>query len=102
MSPGSRKAPFATPRRESLPRQTRGQSLTSLADLRANPDVTIEADDETIAVHATELTGVGRDQNYRIQSERYPGFAAYQQKTSRKIPVIALTRRNVPEPDAGA
>jgi len=27
---------------------------------------------------------------YRIQSERYPGFAGYQQKTSRTIPVIAL------------
>jgi deazaflavin-dependent oxidoreductase (nitroreductase family) len=62
-------------------------------NLRANPEVTIEAGDETIAVHAAELTGAERDEKYRIQSERYPGFAAYQQKTSRTIPVIALTRR---------
>ena len=65
-------------------------------NLRANPDVTIEVDDETIAVHATELTGVERDEKYRIQSQRYPGFAAYQEKTSRTIPVIALTRRGTP------
>jgi hypothetical protein len=32
----------------------------------------------------------------------YPGFAGYQQKTSRTIPVIALTRRDAPAPGAGA
>src|ERR1022692_3280672 len=69
---------------------------------RANPDVTIEVGDETIAVHATALTGVERDEKYRIQSERYPGFAAYQQNASRTIPVIALTRRDAPAPDVGA
>jgi deazaflavin-dependent oxidoreductase (nitroreductase family) len=63
-------------------------------NLRANPDVTIEVGDETVAVHATELTGEERDQKYGVQSERYPGFAEYQQKTSRKIPVIALIRRD--------
>jgi deazaflavin-dependent oxidoreductase (nitroreductase family) len=62
-------------------------------NLRANPDVTVELGDDTIAVRATELTGTERDEKYRLQSERYPGFAAYQQKTSRTIPVIALTRR---------
>lgn len=71
-------------------------------NLRANPDVTIEVDDETIAVHAIELTGAERDEKYRIQSGRYPGFAAYQQKTSRTIPVIALTRRDATAPDAGS
>jgi deazaflavin-dependent oxidoreductase (nitroreductase family) len=69
---------------------------------RANPDVTIEVGDETIAAHATELTGVKRDEKYRIQSERYPGYAAYQQETSRTIPVIALTCRDAPAPDVGA
>ena len=70
-------------------------------NLRANPDVTIEVGDETIAVHATELTGAERDEKYRIQSERFPGFAGYQQKTSRTIPVIALTRRDASAPDGG-
>jgi deazaflavin-dependent oxidoreductase (nitroreductase family) len=71
-------------------------------NLRASPDVTIEVGDETIAVHATELAGTERDEKYRIQSERYPGFGAYQQKTSRTIPVIALTRSGGPAPGAGA
>jgi deazaflavin-dependent oxidoreductase (nitroreductase family) len=62
-------------------------------NLRANPDTAIEVGDETIATRATELTGAERDEKYRIQSERYPGFAGYQQKTSRTIPVIALIRR---------
>jgi transcriptional regulator with XRE-family HTH domain/predicted ATPase len=53
-------------------------------------------------VRATELTGAERDEKYRIQSERYPGFAGYQQQTSRTIPVIALTRRDAPPPGAGA
>jgi deazaflavin-dependent oxidoreductase (nitroreductase family) len=65
-------------------------------NLAANPDVTIEVGDETIAMRAAELTGAERDEKYRIQSERYPGFAGYQQQTSRTIPVIALTRRDAP------
>ena len=71
-------------------------------NLRASPDVTIEVGDETIAVHATELAGAERDEKYRIQADSYPGFAGYQQKTSRTIPVIALTRRDAPAPGAGA
>ena len=71
-------------------------------NLRAAPDTAIEVGDETIAVRATELTGAERDEKYRTQSERFPGFAGYQQKTSRTIPVIALTRRDAPAPGAGA
>jgi deazaflavin-dependent oxidoreductase (nitroreductase family) len=63
-------------------------------NLRANPDATIEVDDETIAVRSTELTGAERDEKFAIQAERYPGFAGYQQKTSRVIPVIRLTPRD--------
>lgn len=59
-------------------------------NLKANLDVTIEVGDETIAVRATELTGAERDEKYRIQSERYPGFAACQQQNSRTIPVVVL------------
>jgi deazaflavin-dependent oxidoreductase (nitroreductase family) len=68
-------------------------------NLRATPDTAIEVGDETIAVRATELTGAERDEKYRTTSRRpatirsrFPGFAGYQQKTSRTIPVIALTR----------
>ena len=42
-------------------------------NLRANPDATIEVSDQTIPVHATELTGAERDENYRLHASRYPG-----------------------------
>ena len=32
-----------------------------------------------------------RAQVYAVQASRYPGFADYQSKTTRPIPVIALT-----------
>ena len=37
-----------------------------------------------------ELTGAERDEKYAEQARRYPGFAEYQRKTTRTIPVIAL------------
>ncbi len=63
-------------------------------NLRATPDVTIEVGTETIEVHATELVGTERDAKFAIQAGRYPGFAGYQQKTSRIIPVVKLERRH--------
>jgi deazaflavin-dependent oxidoreductase (nitroreductase family) len=62
-------------------------------NLLAHPDIEIEVGDETIPVHAEELKGAERDEKYAEQARRYPGFAEYQKKTSRVIPVIALTRR---------
>jgi F420H(2)-dependent quinone reductase len=49
-------------------------------------------------VHATELDGDERDQKYALQAERYPGFADYERKTSRTIPVVALTPTGPPQP----
>ena len=59
-------------------------------NLVANPHATIEVGDECIDVIATELTGAERDEKYAEQATRYPGFAEYQRKTSRTIPVLAL------------
>jgi deazaflavin-dependent oxidoreductase (nitroreductase family) len=64
-------------------------------NLLASPDVTVEVGTQTIKVHATELIGAERDTKFGIQAERYPGFAGYQQKTSRVIPVVKLERRHV-------
>lgn len=60
-------------------------------NLKANPDTSIEVGDEIIEVHATELEGKERDDKYALQADRYPGFADYESKTSRTIPVVALT-----------
>jgi deazaflavin-dependent oxidoreductase (nitroreductase family) len=62
-------------------------------NLRANPDASVEIGDAMIPVHATELAGAERDEKYAVQAERYPGFADYEKKTSRIIPVLALSRR---------
>ena len=62
-------------------------------NLKANPTVKVEVGTETFDAEATEITGDERDALYRRQAELYPGFAEYEQKTTRRIPVIALTRR---------
>jgi deazaflavin-dependent oxidoreductase (nitroreductase family) len=62
-------------------------------NLKANPDAEIEVGDETIAVRAEEVTGAERDAKYAEQAALFPGFADYEKKTDRVIPVVALTRR---------
>ncbi|MBB2986365.1 nitroreductase family deazaflavin-dependent oxidoreductase [Terracoccus luteus] len=68
-------------------------------NLRANPEAAIEvaAGDgdgvQTIDVTARELTPEEREPVWETQKQRYPGFAEYERKTSRVIPVLVLTRR---------
>lgn len=59
-------------------------------NLVAHPDARIEVGDAEIGVHAVELLGAERDAKYAVQAERYPGFAEYERKTTRTIPVLAL------------
>jgi hypothetical protein len=51
----------------------------------------IEVGGDELAVHATELVGDERDRWYAEQARRCSGFAGYERKTSRVIPVLALT-----------
>lgn len=66
-------------------------------NLRAHPDVAIEvgADGEvaTIDVRARVMTPEEREPVWEEQKRRYPGFAEYEKKTDRVIPVVLLTRR---------
>jgi len=62
-------------------------------NLRAHPDATIEIGAETLPVRARVLTGEERSVVWEEQKRRYPGFADYEKKTDREIPVIELTRR---------
>lgn len=63
-------------------------------NLLAHPDTTIEVGTETIPVHVRELSRDERDPIWETQKERYPGFAGYESKTSRVIPVLLLERRD--------
>jgi deazaflavin-dependent oxidoreductase (nitroreductase family) len=59
-------------------------------NLVARPEVTVEVGDETYRATASPLEGAERDRIFAEQARRYPGFAEYQEKTSRVIPVVEL------------
>ena len=59
----------------------------------AHPDVTVEVGTETFEARATVVEGRERDELYAKQAAIMPNFAEYQEKTTRKIPVIVLTRK---------
>ena len=59
-------------------------------NLLADPDATIEIGTETKAVHARVAGGDERERIWSTQKERYPGFAEYEAKTTRQIPVVIL------------
>jgi deazaflavin-dependent oxidoreductase (nitroreductase family) len=61
-------------------------------NLVAHPEATVEVGSETFRVTAVEVVGEERDQLYTRQATLYPGFADYEAKTTRRIPVIALQR----------
>lgn len=66
-------------------------------NLRAHPDVAVEIGVdgvvETIDVRARTLSPEEREPVWQEQKRRYPGFAEYERKTDRVIPVVLLTRR---------
>jgi deazaflavin-dependent oxidoreductase (nitroreductase family) len=61
-------------------------------NVKASPRVDVEVSTDTVAVEAQELVGAERDEKWAEITAAAPGFAEYQTKTSRVIPVIALKR----------
>lgn len=62
-------------------------------NLRAHPETRIEVGDDTIDVSARVLDPDEREPIWEQQKARYPGFADYERKTDRVIPVVLLERR---------
>lgn len=60
-------------------------------NLVANPRVEVEVGDTSLEADAVVVESPERDDLYARQSQLYPAFADYQAKTSRQIPVVALT-----------
>jgi len=60
-------------------------------NLVANPTATIEDGTFTYEAEATALTGAERDRIFARAVEADPGWAQYQAKTTRILPVVALT-----------
>jgi deazaflavin-dependent oxidoreductase (nitroreductase family) len=60
-------------------------------NIRAHPDVSVEiGSDAARAVTARELPRDERDSVYAVVAERAPGFADYETRTDRVIPVFEL------------
>lgn len=62
-------------------------------NLVANPDAEIEFGTETIPVRARVARGEERERIWSKQKQLMPGFADYERRTQREIPVIVLERR---------
>lgn len=62
-------------------------------NLLAHPDVEIEYGSETIPVRASEVVGPERDSLWSEIIVSNPGFAAYEKRAGRVIPLVRLTRR---------
>jgi deazaflavin-dependent oxidoreductase (nitroreductase family) len=56
----------------------------------ANPEVTLEVGPRRFAARASLAEGADRDRLYNAQAAMMPGFAEYQRKTTRRIPVVIL------------
>ena len=62
-------------------------------NLEADPDVSVEVDGQRVPVRATTVVGAERDRLWRAAVRSYPGYAAYQLRTRRTIPVVRLVPR---------
>jgi deazaflavin-dependent oxidoreductase (nitroreductase family) len=63
-------------------------------NLRANPQATLLIGGRSATYRAYEASGAERDDLWRRAVALYPGFAAYQRRSGRQIPVLVLTPMN--------
>ena len=61
-------------------------------NLLANPLTTVEVGTDIVEVRARVAEGEERERIWERQKELMPGVAEYEQKTTRRIPVIVLER----------
>jgi deazaflavin-dependent oxidoreductase (nitroreductase family) len=59
-------------------------------NLLAHPEASIEVGDDVEKVTARVAGPAEREPIWQRQKERYPGFAEYEQRTEREIPVVIL------------
>ena len=62
-------------------------------NVTANPEVTLEVGKEKFPARASVAEGAERDRLYAQQAAMMPAFNEYQQKTTRRIPVVVLQRQ---------
>lgn len=59
-------------------------------NLVAHPEAEIEVGDAIVSVRARVSEGAERDRIWEAQKQAYPGFADYEARTDRVIPVVIL------------
>ncbi len=62
-------------------------------NLRVHPEAAIEVGTDEVPVVARVADGEERERLWFRQKERMPGFADYERRTTREIPVVVLERR---------
>ena len=65
-------------------------------NLRANPDITIQVGPKRRPVHARVATHEERERLWPKVVETYSGYADYQRRTAREIPLVILEPRDRP------
>ena len=63
-----------------------------LANIRANPVVTVEVGEETFQARATITSGAERERLWAAHVAAIPHFATYETMTERELQVIAIER----------
>jgi deazaflavin-dependent oxidoreductase (nitroreductase family) len=61
-------------------------------NVATNPGVTVEIGTDTVEMQARVADGDERERIWARQKELMPGFAEYEAKTSRQIPVVLLSK----------
>ncbi|WP_300018898.1 nitroreductase family deazaflavin-dependent oxidoreductase [Pseudonocardia sp.] len=61
-------------------------------NLKAHPEIEVEVGTETFPVRVTEAEGAEREEIWSRVVAAKPGFGEYQEKTTRTIPVLVLSR----------
>jgi deazaflavin-dependent oxidoreductase (nitroreductase family) len=59
-------------------------------NLRANPETVVEVGSETRKVIARVAEGEERERLWEAHKRAFPGFADYERRTARQIPVVIL------------
>jgi F420H(2)-dependent quinone reductase len=64
-----------------------------LHNLLANPDTSVQVGSRHLDVHARVAEGEERARLWRLMLSVYGGYAAYQERTEREIPLVVLEPR---------
>jgi F420H(2)-dependent quinone reductase len=62
-------------------------------NLMANPDTTVQIGSRKQAVHARKALGQERERLWKLMLSVYGGYAEYQRRTDREIPLVVLEPR---------